>query len=191
MHKLHDDLVDTSDGDLEDRSQLLDKTNYIIRYAIDSPIKRTPRDRLLASEYLSSLKEEWFTGKEFPASIPVSDIKYNHQGLKHQKSFYLFNNQLDYALAHYFAESKTTKATINKFLSDPLMTPLTKKLSYKNADEWMEKLSEILWGIPEDKWIKHKYNIEIGISGIAGQEIAIQSQNMLSCIKFLMEHLSF
>ena len=58
-------------------------------------------------------------------------------------------------------------------MSDPLMTPFTKKLTYKNADEWIEKLSEIPWGIPEDKWIKHKYNIESGVSGIAGQEIAI------------------
>ena len=71
------------------------------------------------------------------------------------------------------------------------MTPLTKKLSYKNADEWMEKLSEIPWGIPEDKWIEHKYNVESGVSGIAGQEIAIQSQNVLSCIEFLMGHPGF
>ena len=71
------------------------------------------------------------------------------------------------------------------------MTPLTKKLSYKNANEGMEKLSEISWGIPEDKWIKHKYNVESGVSGIAGQEIAIQSQNVLSCIKFLMGHPGF
>ena len=27
------------------------------------------------------------------------------------------------------------------------MAPLTKKLSYRNADKWMEKLSEIPWGI--------------------------------------------
>ena len=151
MYKLHDDPVDISDGDLEDGSQLLDETNYNVRDATDSPTKRTPWDGLLASKFLSLLREEWFTGNEFPAGIPVSDIKYNHLGLKHQNSFYPFNDQLDYALAHYFAESETTKGNVNKFLSDPLMTPLTKKLSYKNADEWMEKLSEIPWGIPEDK----------------------------------------
>ena len=31
------------------------------------------------------------------------------------------------------------------------MTLLTEKLSYQNADEWIEKLSEILWGIPNAK----------------------------------------
>ena len=66
-----------------------------------------------------------------------------------------------------------TKDNINKFLSDLLMTPLTKKLSYKNADGWIEKLLEIPWRILEDKWIEHKYNIKSGVCGIARQEIAI------------------
>lgn len=44
-----------------------------------------------------------------------------------------------------------TKNNVNKFLSDPLMAPFTEKLSYKNAEEWMEKLLDIRWGIPEDK----------------------------------------
>ena len=135
LHKLHDDLVDTSDGDLEDGSQLLDETNYTIKDAIDLPTEKTPRDGLLASESLSLLREKWFTGKEFPAGTPISDIKDNHLGLKHQNSFYPFNHQLNYTLAHYFAESETTKSNLNKFLSNPLMTFLTKKLSYKNADE--------------------------------------------------------
>ena len=135
LHKLHDDPVDTSDGNLEDESQLLDEINYTVRDIIDSPTKKTLRDGLLASESLSSLSEEWFTENKFPAGIPVLNIKYNHLGLKYRNGFYPFNNQLDYALTHYFAESETTKGNINKILSDPLMTPLNKKLSYKNADE--------------------------------------------------------
>ena len=172
-HKLHKDKKDTLHGGLNDRSKLLDETNYTVRDATDSPTESTPRDRLLASKSLSSFREEWFTRNEFLAGTPISNIKYNYPGVKHQNSFHSFNDQLDYALAHYFAESKTTKGNINKFLSDPLMTPLTKKLSYKNTDEWMEKLSEIPWGIPEDKWIEHIFNVESDISGIAGQEIAI------------------
>ena len=78
LYKLHDDPVDTLNGDLEDGSQLLDETNYIVRDATDLPTKRTPRDGLFASESLSSLREKWFTGKEFPVGTPVSDIKYNH-----------------------------------------------------------------------------------------------------------------
>lgn len=82
-------------------------------------------------------------GKKFSAGTPVSDIKYNYMGFKNQDSFYLFSNQFDYALAHYFAELETTKSNINKFLSYPLIIPLTKKLSYKNVDEWIEKVSKI------------------------------------------------
>ena len=55
----------------------------------------------------------------------------------------------------------------------------------------MEKLSKITWDIPEDKWIEHKYNVKSSISKILGQEIAIQSWNVLSCIEFLMGHPSF
>ena len=55
----------------------------------------------------------------------------------------------------------------------------------------MKKLSEIPWDIPENKWIEHKYNVESGVSGITRQKIAIQSQNVLSCIKFLIEHPGF
>ena len=83
LHKLYDDAIDPLDRDFEDRSQLLDETNYIIRNATESPTKRTPWNRLLANKFSSLLRKEWFTGKEFPAGIPVSDIKYNYPGLKH------------------------------------------------------------------------------------------------------------
>lgn len=47
------------------------------------------------------------------------------------------------------------------------MTLFTKKLSYKNVNEWIEKLLKIPWGIPENKWIEHKFDVESGVSGIA------------------------
>ena len=78
VHKLHDDLVDTLDEYLENKSQLLDETNYAIRDITDLPIKRIPWDGLLASEFLLSLREEWSTRNKFPTGTPVSDIKYNH-----------------------------------------------------------------------------------------------------------------
>ena len=92
LHKLYDDKIDTLDGDLEDRNELLDKTNHIIRDTIDLSTKRIPQDRLLASEFLSSLRKMWFTRNEFLAGTPVSDIKYNHLRLKDPNSFYPFND---------------------------------------------------------------------------------------------------
>ena len=114
---------------------MLDKINYTVRVATDSPTKKIPWDELLPSKSLSLLREEWFTRNKISTSIPVSDIKYNHLRLKYQNSFYLFNDQLEYTLAHYFAKSEMIKGNVNKFLSDLLITPLTKKLFYKNADK--------------------------------------------------------
>ena len=114
---------------------MLDETNYIIKDAIDLPIKKTPQDGLFPSKFLLSLGKEWFIRNKFPAGIPVSDVKYSHLRFKHQNSFYLFNDQFDYALSYYFAKLETTKGNVNNFLSDPLMTLLTKKLSYKNVNK--------------------------------------------------------
>lgn len=40
------------------------------------------------------------------------------------------------------------------------------------------------WGILEEKYIKYIFEIESCISGITGQEITIQSQNMMNCMEF-------
>ena len=55
----------------------------------------------------------------------------------------------------------------------------------------MKKLSEILWSISNDKWIKHKFKHKSGVARIAGQEIAIYSKNVMGCLKFLMVHPNF
>lgn len=82
-----------------------------------------------------SLRKVRFNKLEFLTCIPISDIKYDLPRSQNDDPFYPFNNQLDYALAHYFADSKTTKGNINKFLSNLLMALLTKKLSYRNVDK--------------------------------------------------------
>lgn len=146
--------------------------------------KKIPQDGLLINKFLLFLKEKQFIGNKFLAGIPILDIKYNHLGLKYKNSFNSFKNQLDYALAYYFAELKTTKGNINKFLSDSLMSSFPKKLSYKNLDEQIKKLLEISQSIPENKWIKHKFDLENGVSGITRQKIAIQLQNVVNCIRF-------
>ncbi len=76
-----------------------------------------PRKGLFASESLLALREEWFSNHEFLTGIPITDKKYKHPGSKHKNSFYSFNDQLDYGLAHDFAKSKTTKSNMNRFLT--------------------------------------------------------------------------
>ena len=53
------------------------------------------------------------------------------------------------------------------------MKPITKKLSYRNADEWMEKLSDISREILDNKWTEHKFELESGVEKIARQNLTI------------------
>lgn len=66
---------------------------------------------------------------------PISNQRYKYLRLKYKNTFYSFKDQLEYFLAHYFAKSEITKGNVNKFLTDPLIAPLTEKLSYKNANK--------------------------------------------------------
>ena len=89
------------------------------------------------SEFLLVLRDEWYSSHEFLTSIPISDKKYKYLKSKYKNSFYFFNNQLDYNFEHHFRKFKTIKDNMNKFLIDVLMTLLIKKLSYKNANQWI------------------------------------------------------
>ncbi len=152
QHKSHN-KKDALGENWEDESDLLEKmitttnTNSILETSTENILRKG----LFASESLSALREEWFSSHEFFAGIFISDKKYKYLRFKYKNYFYPFNNQLDYGLAHYFTNSETTKGNMNKLLTDLLMAPITKKLPYKNADKWMEKLSEIPWGISNDK----------------------------------------
>lgn len=132
-------------------------------------------DEQLSSELSLFFRQVRFNEQKFPAGKFVSDIKYYCPGFENNNSFYLFNDQLDYLLADYFAESKTLKGNINKFLFNLLITSLIKNLSYQNINKWMKKLSEILWGIWNNIWIKHKFELKKDVVEIAEQEIVIHS----------------
>ena len=128
---------DAMGGSWEDESDLLGET-VTTANRNGTPItltENTPLKRLFASKSLPALREKWFSSNKFPANTSISDKKYKHPRSKHKSSFYLFNNQLDYGLAHYFPKPETTKGNMNKFITNPLMAPLIKKLSYKNSEK--------------------------------------------------------
>ncbi len=106
-HKSHNE-EDTLSGNWEDEGDLFRKTvsNVTANSTPETPTEKTPRKELFASKSLSALKKEWFSSHEFPAGTPISDKKYKHPGSKHKNSFYPFNDQLDYGLAHYFRSRK-------------------------------------------------------------------------------------
>ncbi len=55
----------------------------------------------------------------------------------------------------------------------------------------MKKLFDIPWGIPNDEWIDHKFEVQSGVGGMARREISIHSQNVIRCLEFLMGHPGF
>ncbi len=55
----------------------------------------------------------------------------------------------------------------------------------------MEKLSNILWGISNDKWINHKFELQRDVGEMARQEISIYLWNVIGCLKFLIDYPSF
>ena len=89
----------------------------------------------LLIELSLTFKEVTFNEYKFPAGILVLDTRFKHPGSQNNNFLYNFNDQLDYLLAHYFANSETTKCNIDKFITNLLMKPITKDLSYCNADE--------------------------------------------------------
>lgn len=146
QHESHN-KKDVLSRNWEDENDLLGKT---VTTATANDISETPTEdgpwkKLFASKFLLTFKEKWFSSHKFPTGILISDKKFTHSGSKYKNSFYPFNNQIDYGLAHYFVELETTKGNMNKFLIDALMAPLTKMLLYKNTDEWVKKLLEIPW----------------------------------------------
>ena len=103
----------------------------------------TSQNRLL-NESSQNFREITFSKSKFPLGIPVLNTRYKHLESQNNNPFYLFNDQLNYTLANYFAELETIKCNINKFLSNLLMKPITKKLSYCNINKSIEKLFAIL-----------------------------------------------
>ena len=76
-------------------------------------------------------------------------------------------------------------------LFNSLMKLITKKLSYCNTDEWIEKLFAILWKIPDNKWTEYKFELENVIDKISGPSLTIQSENVIDCLRFFMGYLGF
>ena len=92
-----------------------------------------PRNKL-PSELSSTFRELRFSESKFLAGISLSDTKYRHSGRQNNNLFYPFNSQLDYTLAHYFADLETPKRNVVKFLTNSLIELIGKNFSYCNVD---------------------------------------------------------
>lgn len=92
--------------------------------------RSTLSKKFFANELSLFLKEVRFKRQEFFADKLILNIKYHYSDSQNNNLFYSFNNQLNYAPANYFAESKIKNNNVNKFLFNLLIALFIKKLSY-------------------------------------------------------------
>ena len=105
---------------------------------IDKQRYKTPNEMPqngLLSELSSTFKQTRFRKYEFSFGTSVLDTQYKHFESQKNNPFYPFHSQLNYALAHYFANSETTKNNFDKFSTNPLMKPITKNVLYFNTNK--------------------------------------------------------
>lgn len=108
-----------------------------------------------------------FNKSEFLASTHILNTKFNHFWSQNNNLFCFFNNQINYALGHYFVNLKTTKCNINKFFTNFLIKFIINNLLYFNTNKQIKKLSFILQEILDDKQVKYKLEFESGVNKIA------------------------
>lgn len=129
-----DDKLKEQDIERDQSNVMSEKSDTRI-CARDSLLRYTPQDQLLISKSLASLREIQFSKQEFLTGKPISDIKFSHLDSQNNNLFYSFNDQLNYILATYFGKSEIMERTVDKFLSNLLIVPLTEKLSCQNANK--------------------------------------------------------
>ncbi len=117
LHENEESILEEQDIEGDHRNLVGDNSDTK-SHARDGLSQRIPQDGLFGSELSSSLKEVRFSKQEFPAGIPVSNIKYQQPSSQNDNLFHLFNDQLDNAFATYFVESETTKGNVDRFLSN-------------------------------------------------------------------------
>lgn len=123
-------LLGNKRQEIKENQRDLINQNFDNKIVRDIPPGLTSQDKLFVSELSLSLREVRFGGQEFSIGKLVSNIKYYHLRYQNNNLFHLFNDQLDYVLAKYFVDFETTKGNVDKFLSNTLMAPLIKNLSY-------------------------------------------------------------
>lgn len=148
-----------------------DKENIRLAY-IDKQRPAIPNQTLqnrLLSKSSSTFKEVIFSKSQFSAGTLILNTRYKHPGNQNNNLFYPFNDQVNYALAHYFPDSKTTKQNVYKFFTNLLIKSITKNLLYLIIEEQMKNLSAISQGIPNNKQIKQKFELKSGVDKVAGK----------------------
>jgi hypothetical protein len=109
-----------------------------------------------------------------------------------ESPFSPFKSQLDYGVAMFFHRRQLTKGDVDDFLHDKNMESVVDQLSFKNANQWREKLLETTNGLPlDDQWFSGVATIEREIIGLPAREYQFYYQDVENVIRFLLGHIPF
>ena len=91
--------------------------------------------------------------------------------------------------------SRTTKRSVNFFFNNSQLSQMHSLLSFRNEDQWLERLHWISHNIfrvlKKQKWTSQFFTIESAYDEIANCEYFIQYWNIIHTLHFLMSHKSF
>jgi hypothetical protein len=102
-----------------------------------------------------------------------------------------FQNEKNYAFAHWFHQSENNKRDVDKIFQNSRLNKFYEELSFKKNDQWLNKLSKITTNIQNDTWLKQDFIIASKIDDKSDDIVTIQYRNMMKTIKFFINHSSF
>lgn len=102
-----------------------------------------------------------------------------------------FDNAAGYALARWFFLEKCTKGAVNRFLQDKRLAPLHSHICFTNADEWLELLNKIPYGIVNDGWKTSAFTFTPTSIGRPLREYTVMYRCVIQAIRFLIGHKPF
>jgi hypothetical protein len=102
-----------------------------------------------------------------------------------------FQSEKNYAFAHWFHQSENNKKDVDKFFQNSRLSKFHEELSFKNDDQWLNKLSKITTSIQKNMWLKQDLIIVSKIDDEFNDIVTIQYRNVMKTITFFINYSSF
>jgi hypothetical protein len=102
-----------------------------------------------------------------------------------------FQNEKNYAFAHWLHQSENSKNNVDRFFQNSRLNKFHQELSFKNDDQWLNKLNKITTSIQKNTWLKQNLIIVSKIDDESDEIVTIQYWNVMKTIKFFINHSFF
>ena len=106
-------------------------------------------------------------------------------------NYYPFENVTDYALAQWLLNSECSRRDVDRFFSDKRMSLLHSNISFNSADQWLEKIHNIPYGIEDDQWEEVPFSINDDTFSNGNEKYTIIFRDPVKIIRYLLGHKPF